>query len=103
ILSAGRLELGLGAGWMLSDYEQTGISFDPPAVRFARFSEALHVIKALFNTGPVTFHGEHFHIDGLEGLPKPYQQPRMPITIGAGGPRMLRLAAREADIVSILM
>ena len=103
VLSQGRFELGLGAGWMLSDYEQTGIHFDAPAVRFQRFSETLHILEGLFAEDPVRFEGEQFSINALQGLPKPLQKPHMPILVGAGGPRMLRLAARKADIVSILM
>ncbi|HEX6512606.1 MAG TPA: TIGR03621 family F420-dependent LLM class oxidoreductase [Chloroflexota bacterium] len=103
LLTDGRFELGLGAGWMLSDYEQSGISFDPPPVRFQRFAETLEVLKGLFAEGPFTFRGRYFTIEGLEGLPKPKQRPRMPIVVGAGGPRMLRLAAREADVISILV
>src|SRR5262249_45428881 len=65
VLTDGRFELGLGAGWMLSDYEQTGIPFDPPGVRMERFRETLHVVKGLFGPEPLTFEGKHFHIDGL--------------------------------------
>lgn len=103
VLTDGRFDLGLGAGWMLSDYQQTGIPFEAPAVRFGRFSETLAILKGLFADGPFTFKGQHCSIEGLDGLPKPAQKPHMPIVIGAGGTRMLRLAAREADVVSILM
>lgn len=100
VLSGGRLEVGLGAGWMRTDYERSGIAYDPPAVRVDRFEEGLHIIKALFADGPVTFSGDHYEIAGMEGTPKPVQSPP-PIIIGAGGPRMLALAAREADIVGV--
>jgi probable F420-dependent oxidoreductase len=103
VLTEGRFELGLGAGWMLSDYEQTGIPFGAPAVRFQRFSESLTILKGLFAEQPLSFQGRQFTIDGLQGLPKPVQKPHMPLLLGAGGPRMLRLAAREADVVSVLM
>ncbi|MFI5268698.1 MAG: TIGR03621 family F420-dependent LLM class oxidoreductase [Chloroflexota bacterium] len=103
VLTEGRFELGLGAGWMLSDYQQTGIPFDPPGVRAERFRETLDILKGLFAEGPLTFRGKQFAINGLEGLPKPKQLPHMPIAIGAGGPRMIELAAREADILSVLM
>lgn len=103
VLTDGRFDLGLGAGWMLSDYQQTGIPFDAPAVRFERFSETLAILNGLFAEGPFTFKGRQYSIEGLEGLPKPVQKPRMPIVIGAGGTRMLKLAARQADVVSILM
>lgn len=103
VLTEGRFELGLGAGWMLSDYQQTGIPFDPPAMRADRFEETLRILKGLFADGPLTFVGKQFRIDGLQGLPKPVQRPHMPIVIGGGGPRMMRLAAREADVVSVAM
>lgn len=102
LLSGGRLELGLGAGWLRTEYERAGIAFDPPGVRLERLAEALHVLKELFADGPLTFSGKHYAIDGLDGFPKPAQRPRPPLLIGAGSRRMLRLAGREADIVSIL-
>jgi probable F420-dependent oxidoreductase len=103
VLSDGRLELGLGAGgsW-LPDYEQTGIPFDPPATRVARLEESLRIIKGLFAEGPLTFAGQHYTITEFDALPKPIQHPHPPLLIGGGGPRMLSLAAREANIVSIL-
>ncbi|GHO98262.1 LLM class F420-dependent oxidoreductase [Reticulibacter mediterranei] len=102
VLSGGRLELGLGAGWMGKEYEQAGMSFDPPGTRIARLEEALHILKGLFAPEPVMFSGKHYTITGIQGFPHPLQQPHPPILIGAGGRRMLALAAREADIVGIL-
>lgn len=101
LLSGGRVEIGLGAGWMRSDYQQSGIAYDPPGVRVSRFEEALAVMKGLFADGPFTFHGEHYTIEGHDGFPAPVQRPHPPFLIGAGGPRMLRIAAREADIVGV--
>jgi probable F420-dependent oxidoreductase len=101
VLSDGRLELGLGAGWMRSDYDASGIAYDPPAVRLARLEESLRVIKGLFGPEPLTFRGDHYTIDALEGLPKPVQAPHPPLLVGGGGKRVLGLAAREADIVSV--
>lgn len=101
LLSEGRLDFGLGAGWMASDYEQTGIPLDPPGTRIERMAEALEIIKAFFAGGSVSFTGKHYRIDGVEAVPSPVQKPHPPIVLGGGGPRMLRLAAREADIVSI--
>lgn len=102
-LSGGRFELGLGAGWDLNDYTRTGIPFDPPAIRVGRLAESVSIIKRLFGPEAVTFHGEHYTITELEGHPKPVQHPHPPLLIGAGGKRMLALAAREADIVSVIM
>lgn len=101
VLSEGRFELGLGAGWMTTDYEQSGITLDRPGVRIDRLAEAIEVIKGLFGDGPVSFDGDHYRIHGLEGLPKPLQRRGPPLLLGGGGPRMLSLAAREADIVGI--
>lgn len=100
-LSGGRLEIGLGAGWMRTDYEQSGIAYDAPGVRIDRFLEGLAVIRGLFADGPFTHEGRHYRITAMEGLPKPVQRPTPPILIGAGGPRMLAIAAREADIVGV--
>jgi probable F420-dependent oxidoreductase len=99
VFSGGRVELGLGAGWQVSDYERSGVSFDPPGVRFKRLSEALAVYRGLFAPGAFSFEGQHYQIRDLDSLPKPVQRP-LPIMVGVGGPRMLRLAAREADIVN---
>jgi probable F420-dependent oxidoreductase len=101
VLSDGRLELGIGAGWMASDYEQSGIPFDPPAVRVDRLAEAVAVLRGLFAPGEFSYSGKHYAIEGLDGQPKPHQRPGPPLILGGGGPRMLRLAAREADIVGI--
>lgn len=101
VLSGGRVELGIGAGWMITDYEAAGMPYDSPGVRVSRFEESVKVIKGLFGKGPLTFRGEHYAINALEGLPKPAQEPHPPILIGGGGRRVLSIAGREADIVSI--
>ena len=101
LLSDGRLELGLGAGWMRSDYEGSGMAYDPPGVRLDRFEEGIAVIKGLMADGPFTFEGKHYTVTGHEGTPKPVQHPHPPLIIGGGGRRVLGIAGREADIVSI--
>jgi probable F420-dependent oxidoreductase len=101
VLSGGRVEVGLGAGWMLSDYEQSGIPYDEPKVRVDRFEEGLAVVKGLLGPDPLTFEGEHYRITAMDGLPKPVQQPGPPILIGGGLKRMLTIAGRQADIVGI--
>ena len=101
LLSGGRVEFGLGAGWMTSDYDESGIPMDPAGVRIDRMEEAIAVFKGLWAPGPFSHEGEHYRITNLEGTPKPVQQPHPPLLIGAGGPRMLGIAAREADIVGI--
>jgi probable F420-dependent oxidoreductase len=101
LLSDGRLELGLGAGWMIADYDQAGIPYDPVGVRIDRFEEGLAIIKALMADGPVSFSGRHYKVSSLEGAPKPVQTPHPPILIGGGGKRILSIAAREADIINV--
>jgi probable F420-dependent oxidoreductase len=101
LLCDGRLELGIGAGWMRTDYDQLGLPYDPPAVRVDRFEEALDVIKHCFTGEQFTYHGEHYRITDYASWPKPVQQPRPPLLIGGGGKRVLSIAAREADIVGI--
>lgn len=103
VLSQGRFELGLGAGWAKGEYEQAGLAFDTPGMRVSRLEEALQVIKGLWAPGPLTFRGAHYTIDELEGFPKPVQQPHPPLLVGARGKRMLALAARHADCIGFLM
>src|SRR6266568_4197945 len=99
LLSGGRFELGLGAGWNRSEYEQAGIPYDSPGVRVSRMEEALHIIKGLLADGPVNFSGKYYTVTDLEGHPKPVQRPHPPILIGGGGKRLLSIAAREATTV----
>jgi probable F420-dependent oxidoreductase len=103
VLSHGRLELGLGAGWAKHEYEQAGLPFDAPGVRVSRLEEALQVLKGLWAPGPLTFWGTHYTIDHLEGFPKPVQQPHPPLLVGARGKRMLALAGRQASSIGFLM
>ena len=102
LLSDGRLEFGLGAGWKAADYESTGIDFDPPGRRIERMEESLDVICALWDDGPVHHDGPHYRVDGLEGSPKPLQRPHPPIAIGGGSKRILQFAARRADIIGFI-
>jgi len=101
VFSSGRLELGLGAGWLASEYAAAGIPFRPPAERVDRLEEAVRIIKGLFGPRPVTFRGVHYRIDDLHGLPRPIQRPHPPLLIGGGARRVLEMAAREADIVGV--
>ncbi|HEY7434589.1 MAG TPA: TIGR03621 family F420-dependent LLM class oxidoreductase [Methylomirabilota bacterium] len=102
VLSGGRFELGLGAGWLREEYDQTGIPFDAPGTRIERLEEALTIIKRLLAGERVTFAGRHYAIADLEGRPSPVQRPHPPIAIGGGGRRTLTLAAREATIVGLV-
>jgi probable F420-dependent oxidoreductase len=100
VLTGGRLELGIGAGWNPTDYTRAGLTFEPAVTRVGKLEEAIQIIKALFEGGEVDFDGRHYQVEGLEGQPLPVQRPRPPIMIGAAGRRMLTLAAREADILN---
>lgn len=101
VLSDGRVEIGLGAGWMIADYAQAGMTYDRAGIRIDRFVEGLAVIKGVMGPEPFSYEGEHYTIRDHDGFPKPVQGARPPILIGGGGPRVLGIAAREADIVGV--
>ncbi len=102
LLSEGRFELGIGAGWLRTEYEQAGMAFESAGVRVSRLEEAIHVLKGLFADQPLTYAGNHYTVTNLNGFPRPVQRPHPPLLVGAGSKRMLALAAREATIVGIL-
>ncbi len=99
--SGGRLELGIGAGWMRSDYVQAGLTYDRAGIRIERLAETVAILEAAFTGEPVHHDGDHYVIDGLVNTPPPAQQPRPPLLIAGGGPKVLSLAAQEADIVGV--
>jgi probable F420-dependent oxidoreductase len=102
VLSDGRLELSLGAGWMKTDYDEAGLTYDTPRVRVERFEEAVQVLQGLMRTdGPFSFDGDYYQVHEHSLLPRPVQKPGPPLIIGGGGKRVLSFAARHADIVSI--
>src|SRR5215207_6100710 len=101
LLSEGRLEVGLGAGWNDAEYGSAGMVFDRYPVRFERMRESLQVLKGLFADGPFSFQGKHYQITEMDGRPKPHQRPHPPFMLGGGGRRLLSLAAREAQIVGL--
>lgn len=101
LLSEGRLEIGLGAGWMISDYEQSGIPYDAPGVRIDRFIEGTEIVKKAMTGEKFSFAGKHYTVTDYVGLPKSVQQPCPPILIGGGGKRVLTYAAHAADIIGI--
>ncbi|HEX4778052.1 MAG TPA: TIGR03621 family F420-dependent LLM class oxidoreductase [Acidimicrobiia bacterium] len=101
VLSGGRLEVGVGAGWKRLDYERSGIAMDAPKVRVDRMIEHVHVLRGLFGDAPFTFHGEHYDVTDLDGTPKPSTPGGPPILVGGGGRRVLRFAGAEADIVGV--
>jgi probable F420-dependent oxidoreductase len=101
ILSEGRLVAGIGAGWNEPEYRAIGIAFDPPAVRIERMLEAIAILRGLFAAGSFSFEGRFYTISSFDGQPKPIQRPHPPFLIGGTRERVLRIAAREADIVGI--
>ena len=101
-LSGGRFEMGLGAGWMTGDYRQLGMTYDPAPRRIDRLEEAVPLIKRLLAGETVTHHGTHYQLDRASTGVPPVQKPRPPLAIGGGGPRMLKLAVREAEIIGLV-
>lgn len=101
VFSGGRVEIGLGAGWLRDDHDAVGLPFDPPGVRVDRLAEAVEVLLGLFGEKPVTFVGQHYRITELTGLPRPARPRRPPLLVGGGSRRVLELAGRRADIVGI--
>jgi probable F420-dependent oxidoreductase len=101
VLSSGRLQIGIGAGWNWPEYDAIGLRFDRPPTRTARLAEAIAVLKGCFADGPFSFAGEHYRITEHNGLPKPVQRPHPPLFVGGGGRRTLTLAAQQADIVGL--
>ena len=101
VLSGGRLELGIGAGWMRTDYEEAGMPYDRPGVRVARLEEAVAILKGLWSQEKLDWEGTHYRLSGAQGLPQPVTPGGPPLLIGGGSPRVLGLAAREAAIVGV--
>jgi probable F420-dependent oxidoreductase len=100
VLTDGRLELGIGAGWNPADYEKTGLTFESAGTRIAKLEEALQIIKGFFEGGELTLQGRYYQVQHLDAVPEPVQKPGPPIMLGAAGRRMLSLAARQADILN---
>jgi probable F420-dependent oxidoreductase len=101
VLSGGRVEVGLGAGFLKSEYDAAGLTFLPFPDRVERLGEAIDVVKALFGDQPVFHQGRYYRIEGVDGLPKPVQRPRPPVLVGGYGDQLLGLAGRAADIVGL--
>jgi len=101
VLSGGRLEIGLGAGWNRAEHDAVGIPFETAARRIDRLAETVEVLKGCFGPGPFSHRGAFYTLDQHNGYPKPVQQPHPPLFIGGGGRRVLSLAARHADTVGL--
>ncbi len=101
VLSEGRLEWGMGAGWFPPGYRALGLPFDRPAVRAARLFEAVELMQRMFAGAPVTHEARHYRTRDLIGGPEPVQRPHPPLLIGAAGRKMLTFAGEKADMVSV--
>ncbi len=102
VLTDGRVELGIGAGWLRIEYDRAGLQYDPNGIRIDRLEESLQVLRDCFRDGSSSFTGDHYQFDRHHHFPMPHQKGGPPILIGAGRPRMLRLAGKYADIVGLL-
>src|SRR5947209_5201033 len=101
LLSEGRFELGLGAGVGATEFQQMGIPFASAGTRIGHLQESLQLMKQLFTEETVNFTGKYYTLTEMRGYPRPVQKPHMPILVAGAGERMLKLAAREANIVAI--
>jgi probable F420-dependent oxidoreductase len=98
LVSGGRFDLGVGAGWYEDEFRAFGYGFESTGDRFALLEETLAALRLLFSEGPSSFDGSHVRLDGAFNHPPPAQRPGPPVWLGAkGGPRSLRMAARHAD------
>ena len=102
VMSGGRTQVGIGAGWLREEYEQIGIPYDKPSVRIERLEEIVIILKGLFTNEPFSFSGKYFTIKDLKGGPKPKQPGGPPIKIAGGGKKILSVAARHADIIEVM-
>jgi probable F420-dependent oxidoreductase len=102
VVTGGRFEFGIGAGWLRTDYEQSGIPMDRPAVRVSRLAESIAIMRAMWRDGSATFEGEHYRVTAARGTPAPVTQGGPPLVVGGGSRRILQLAGECADIVSVV-
>ena len=99
VISNGRLDLGLGAGWNEYEHKSMGLPLYAPGERIRRFGEACEIIKRLFTQPTVDFDGRYYQLQEARCEPKPVQQPYPPFVIGGGGEQLtLRVVARYADV-----
>lgn len=99
VLSAGRLDLGMGAGWYEPEFTSAGLPFREPAVRVSRLSEAIQIVRGMLEPREeaFSFEGDHYRVTEAWNLPSPVQRPSVPIWVGGKGDQIVRIAARHAD------
>jgi probable F420-dependent oxidoreductase len=102
VVTGGRFELGMGAGWMTTDYAQSGIPMEPAAVRIAKLAESLDIMTSMWTTGRATLSGEYYNVTEALGTPNPVTPGGPPLVIGGGSKRILTLAGQRADIISVV-
>jgi probable F420-dependent oxidoreductase len=102
VVTGGRFEFGMGAGWLATDYAHSGIPMEPPSVRVARLAESLEILRTMWRTGSATFSGEHYRVEDAVVSPAPVTPGGPPLVIGGGSRRILTLAGRYATTVSIV-
>jgi probable F420-dependent oxidoreductase len=101
LVSEGRLEVGMGAGWLRTDYDQSGIAYDAPGTRVSRLAESVQLLKQFWAGEPVTFSGKHYEVSGATCSPRTHTPGGPPIIIGGGSRRVLALAVDHADIIGV--
>jgi probable F420-dependent oxidoreductase len=102
VVTGGRFELGIGAGWMRTDYDESGIPMDSAGVRISKLAESLEIMRAMWRDGSATFDGQHYQVTEAKGTPPPVTPGGPPLVIGGGSKRILTLAGQFADTVSIV-
>jgi probable F420-dependent oxidoreductase len=101
LVSEGRFEVGIGAGWLRTDYDRAGIDYDPAGTRVSRLEEAVQLLKRLFTGEPVTFSGNHYQVTDYTSFPRTHTPGGPPVIIGGGGRRVLSIAVEHADIIGV--
>ena len=97
VLSGGRVDIGMGAGWYEPEYHAAGVGFDPPGTRVGRLAEAVQIVAGMLSSAPFSFEGSHYRVEDAWNLPRPVQSPRPPVWVGGKGDRVAALAGRYAD------
>lgn len=100
VVSEGRLEFGIGAGWYDTEYEAYGILFPTPGTRIKQLDEAIELMKEIWTGKHVSFQGQFYRIKNLITHPKPVQKPYPPLWIGGKGDKLLKVAAKHADYIN---